>query len=158
MPTQHSAGDATDAALDAGPSVHVEHEDAVVEADLEQTGPVGVRLRRLKVSPTAAPRSLGERARSIAERVRPGGERLDVVEVDDRLGGGTLRTAPGDLRGGRYFEVDVEPQGGAEVRRVRVDQATGQRHTDTFDLTRDQLRQLVDGLSEAGIDTDAPSS
>lgn len=92
-----------------------------------------------------APADLGARARHLEAELRPGGERLRAFEVDPRLGGGTLRTAPGDMRGGRYFEVGLTPDG-ASLDRRRVDPA-GDRHAEGFTLTREQLGRLVDTLA-----------
>ena len=126
---------------------------ACARKGLSVVGPVGVRLDRLRVRPSVeGPVDLHERAAGIASRVRPGGERLDAVEVDPGLGGGVLRTTPDDIRGGRYFEVGIRPGGEADVRRLQVDPESGERTEAPFDLTRRQLEDLVDGLAEAGLD------
>ncbi len=138
-PDAPSAGSATSTAVQQPGTIEVSHEHATVEAEVEESGPVGVRLKRLKVSTTPAdPVDLHRRARHIADRVRPGGERLHAVEVDPTLGGGQLRTHPTDIRRGRYFQV----------RRYAVDARTGDRTEDAFDLTRRQLEELVDGLAQ----------
>jgi len=143
-----SPGRATDTAVTGTGAIAVDHPDARVEADVEASGPVGVRLRGLKVRPTTDhPVDLHARATDLVERVRPGGERLHAVEVDPGLGGGNLRTAPSDIRGGRYFQVDITPSGEADVRRIAVDPTSGERTTQPFDLTRRQLEDLVDGLA-----------
>lgn len=147
--TAASAGRALDHAVQAPGRVEVTHPDAHVEADVEASGPVGIRLRHLKVQPkTDAPVDLHARAADLARRVRPGGERLQPVEIDPVLGGGNLRTAPEDMRGGRYFQVDITPSGEAEVKRLAVDPQTGDRVPEGFDLTRRQLEELIDGLAE----------
>jgi hypothetical protein len=148
-PDAPSAGSATNTAVQQPGTIEVSHEHATVEAEVEESGPVGVRLKRLKVSTTPAdPVDLHRRARHIADRVRPGGERLHAVEVDPTLGGGQLRTHPTDIRRGRYFQVDISGDGDAEVRRYAVDARTGDRTEDAFDLTRRQLEELVDGLAQ----------
>ena len=148
-----SAGDALGQAATAPGTVSVECDGTEVEAEVAEAGPVGVRLDRLRVRPSVeGPVDLHERAAGIASRVRPGGERLDAVEVDPGLGGGVLRTTPDDIRGGRYFEVGIRPGGEADVRRLQVDPESGERTEAPFDLTRRQLEDLVDGLAEAGLD------
>ena len=90
-----------------------------MDAAVVEAGPVGVRLKRLRVRPKLDEAvDLHDRATAIAEAVRPGGERLDAVEVDAVLGGGVLRTTPRDMKDGRYFEVGIRPTGEAEVRRL----------------------------------------
>lgn len=92
-----------------------------------------------------APADPVARAGGLARDLRPGGERLRAEEVDARLGGATLRTRPGDMRAGRFFEVVVRPEG-VGLRRHRVD-ADGRRATEPFTLTREQLGRLVDTLA-----------
>ena len=144
-----SAGQATDAAVVAPGPFEVAHAGARIGGEAVQVGPVGVRLKQLKVTPPARqPVDLHERAADLEARLRPGGERLRTVEVDARLGGGTLRTRSEDIRRGRYFQVDLSPAGDAELRRFSVDPNTGERHPEPFDLTRDQLEGLVDQLAQ----------
>ena len=141
-------GKATDAAVVEAGSFEVDHAGTRVEGEVERSGPVGVRLKHLKVSPSAvAPIDLYERAADLEQRLRPGGERLRAVEVDARLGGGTLRSRTEDMRRGRYFQIDLSPTGDAEVRRYRVHPTTGERTTEAFDLTRRQLEELVEHLA-----------
>jgi len=146
-------GRAIEQAVSGPGSVSVEANGTQVDAEVTASGPVGVRLYRLRVRPTVdGPVDLHRRASGISDDVRPGGERLDAVEVDPGLGGGVLRTTPDDIRGGRYYEVGIRPGGEADVRRLRVDPSSGERLEAPFDLTRQQLEELVDGLAEAGLD------
>ena len=148
-----SAGDALGQAVAEPGTISVDCGGTVAEADVKAAGPLGVRIDRLRVCPTThGPVDLHQRATGIVERVRPGGERLDAVEVDPQLGGGVLRTTPDDIRDGRYFEVGIRPDGEAEVRRLQVDPDSGERTQTPFDLTRRQLEALVDGLAEAGLE------
>lgn len=150
-----SAGQATEAAVVAPGPFEVAHAGARIRGEAVQVGPVGVRLRQLKVAPCApAPIDLHERAADLEARLRPGGERLQAVEVDQKLGGGTLRTRSEDIRRGRYFQVDLSPAGDAELRRFAVDPHTGERHSESFDLTRDQLEGLVDQLVQMPSEDD----
>ena len=150
-----STGQATEAAVREPGPFKVEHAGTTVEGDVTRAGPVGVRLKRLKVCPEAdRPIHLHRRASELEARLRPGGERLRTVEVDPQLGGATLRTRPEDMRRRRYFQVDLSPAGDAEVRRFRVDADSGERHLDGFDLTRDQLEDLVDQLASLPAEDD----
>lgn len=143
-----SAGQATDAVLVEPGPFEVAHAGARIQGEAVQVGPVGVRLKQIKVAPPVGqPVDLHERAADLEARLRPGGERLRTVEVDSELGGGTLRTRSEDIRRGRYFQLDLSPAGDAELRRFAVDPNTGERNPETFDLTRDQLEGLVDQLA-----------
>ena len=143
-PPPESLGAAVGRAVRGPGTVTVEGEQGTAEVEVSEAGPVGVRVRGVRVRP-AHPAPLGHRARHLADRLRPGGERLRAVEVDEGLGGATLRTDPADIRGRRYFEVSVDPEGAA-VRRHRVGE-DGQREADDFALTRDGLERMVDDLA-----------
>lgn len=144
-----------DAAIRGSGTVTVDHPTAEIEAEVVDSGPLGVRLDKLRVAPrTTGPIDLVRRTHDIASRLRPGGERLEAVEVDPQLGGGTVRTDRRDLRGGRYFQVDVGPGGEAELHRVRVDPGSGERQREPFALTREHLEELVDGLAAAPREDD----
>lgn len=125
---------------------------AHIAVDVDEVGPIGVRIRRLRVqSPPGA--SLGDRAERLASRLRPDGERMVPVEVDPVLGGGVLRTARDEVDGG-YFEATLDPEGATELTRVAVDPATGDRAAAPFTVTRGQLRRLAEDLH--GATTAAP--
>lgn len=123
-------------------TVRVEADGSRVEAEVTEAGPVGVRLRRLRVEHDA-PRDLLEEAETLPKRTRALGERLVPVEVDPRLGGGVLRTDLEDMRGREFFELSLGP-GHVEVGRQRVVE-DGREEVD-FALTREQLERLVEGL------------
>lgn len=124
--------------------VRVEHDDGVVEVDVVEAGPVGVVIDRLRVRPRD-PAPLGARSRALASGLRLGGERLVEVEVDEALGGATLRTDPADMQGGRFFEVELDAEG-AEVRRHRVGD-DGARAAAPFAVTRDALGRAIDQMA-----------
>jgi hypothetical protein len=73
--------------------------------------------------------------RSLPDRVAP-------VEVDAGLGGARLRSRPDELRGGDFFEIDVEPTR-SSVRRTAVGEH-GQRGPAEWTLTREQLERLIE--------------
>lgn len=79
----------------------------------EVLGPIGVRLRRLRV----------ERAQEIEEKMARLPwifQRITVLvprEIAPALGGAVLRSALGEIRGERYFEAEVTPHW-TELRRV----------------------------------------
>ena len=83
---------------------------------------------------------------AIAHNVRELGGRLVPVEVDERLGGGSLRTRTRDLRGGRFYEVELDGAG-ATVDRYKVGEDGG-RERQPYTLTREQLGRLVDDLAD----------
>lgn len=129
----------------SGP-VQVETDRGRVDLDLVESGPVGARVRRVKVS-VADPDTLPSQARAIAEGVRGLAERLVPVEIDERLGGGVLRSAPQEMRERRYFEVGLDGDA-ATVGRFRA-LPEGGREAQDFSVTHEQLGRLVDDLSGA---------
>ncbi len=130
--------------VSSGP-INVETEAGRVEVDLVDSDRLGTQIDRLKVSvPSAVP--LPQQAENISRRVRHLPERLVPHEVDDRLGGGVLRSDPADMRGKRYFEVGLDGDS-ATVERYRA-QHDGGREREPFTLTREQLGRLVDDLTE----------
>ena len=130
--------------VDSGP-VEVEATAGKAEVDLVEVGPIGARVKRVKVSvPDAAP--LGQQASGICERVRGLGERLVPVEVDERLGGGVLRSDPGEMSGRRYYEIGLDGDS-ATVERFRALDGGG-REAEDFNVTREQLGRMVEDLAE----------
>ena len=90
---------------------------AVVDvADVDR---LGVRVRRLKVSRSQA-RDVGAEAKSLPDRLRTLPDKVAPVEVDERLGGATLRSEPEQMRGREFFEVEVRGERDVEVRRYRA--------------------------------------
>ncbi len=136
-------GEALDGAISG--RGRVEAEDAAgrrVRADVLDEDRLGVQIERLRVE---APGGIPERVDRIAADLRPGGERLVPIEVDARLGGGVLRTRTDEMRGRRYFEVEVDAEG-AGLGRYRVEE-DGTRTAEPFTVTREQLGRLVDTLA-----------
>jgi hypothetical protein len=123
----------------------VEHRDGTVQVDAVQVGPIGVVVDRIAVKPVnVAP--IGARSRRLAQSLRPGGDRLVEVEVDEELGGATLRSHPEDMQGGRFFQVEIDADG-AQVTRHKVG-ADGGRAREPFPLTRDELARTIDQMAE----------
>ena len=130
--------------VDTGP-VEVESSTGKAEVDLVEVGPIGARVKHVKVSvPDAAP--LQTQASGICERLRGLGERLVPVEVDERLGGGVLRSAPGEMHGRRYYEVGLDGDSATIERYRALDD--GGREQEDFTVTRDQLGRMVDDLAK----------
>jgi len=125
-------------------SVQVDSETGAVQLDIADHDRLGATVDRLRVSvPSSA--TLPEQASAIADRVRDLGGKLIPIEVDERLGGGTLRTAPRDIRGGRFFEVELDGDS-ATIDRYQI-QEDGQRERQPFTMTREQLGRVVDDLA-----------
>lgn len=129
-------------ALDGAGEVTVEREGGRAVVDVERAGPIGARVRRVRVE-TDIPWDLTERAHALPGRLRSLPERVEAQEIAPTLGGAILRTVPEDLRGDGYFEVEVGDRF-AEVRRVGLD--GGERSSEAFDVTREQLGRLLDEL------------
>jgi hypothetical protein len=123
----------------------VHGEAGKAEVDLSATGPIGAKVHRIRVE-ARNPGSLQGQARGICERIRGLGERLIPIEVDDRLGGGVLRSVPRDMRGKLYFEVGLDGKG-ATLERWQA-KPDGGRVREAFEVTREQLGRLVDDLAE----------
>lgn len=137
---------ALDAALDAlegaGEARATTPSGAEVAVEAEAVGPIGVRVRKVRLQ-RAAPVDLQRECEELPERLRALGERVVPVEVSPVLGGGVLRTRPEDMRSREFYQVEVGPDS-AELSRQRI-YDEGREEVD-FDLTRDQLRRLVDEL------------
>lgn len=115
-------------------------------AEILDSGPIGARVRQLEVEvPDPAPPQT--QAHRLSGRLPGLEEDLVPVEVDPGLGGGVLRTAPEQLGGGRYHELELRG-GRARLHRPsrERDQAAGE-----LVLTRDALERLVDTLAR-GLD------
>lgn len=125
--------------------IDVEADTGRVQVDLADADRLGASIDRLRVSvPSAVP--LADQATRICRQVRHLPERLVPVEVDERLGGGVLRSDPADMRGKRYFEVGLDGSS-ATVERFKASPGGG-REREPFTVTREQLGRLVDDLAE----------
>ncbi len=113
-----------------------------VTVEAEAVGPIGVRVRKVRLQ-RVSPVDLQRECEELPERLRALGERVVPVEVSPVLGGGVLRSHPDDMRQREFYEVEVGSDA-TELRRQRI-HAEGREEVD-FDLTREQLRRLVDEL------------
>ncbi|HJN77861.1 MAG TPA: hypothetical protein QGF58_28350 [Myxococcota bacterium] len=145
MSLKDALGDKLDLpGVDSG-HIEVEYDNRKAEIDLVEVGPIGARVKRVRVSvPSAAP--LQQQADGICERLRGLGERLVPVEVDERLGGGVLRSDPNEMNGRRYYEVGLDGDSATVERYRALDD--GGREQEDFTVTRDQLGRIVDDLAE----------
>lgn len=141
-----------DKAVDGAGHHIVEVQGRRAEVDAHDADRIGVVIERIKVS--GPKMDVGERAERIADRVRPGGEAVVPIEVDPGLRGAVLRTDPERMKGGRFYQVDVD-EAGAELTRHRRTEDGG-RAAETFTVTREQLGDLVDGLSSDPPADEAP--
>lgn len=121
--------------------VRIEGPDGPAELETHKIESIGVVVERLRV--TGARGGLPQRAAAVAEALRPQGERLVPVEVDPGLGGEVLRTRPEDMRGGRFYQVDLDPTGATLQRLRRGPQG---RVREPFAVTRDELERMIEGL------------
>lgn len=130
--------DALDA-LDGSGVVDVQEGGHRTRVDVVEAGRLGVKVRSVEVGHGAV--DIPRHAERLCEDLRALPDRLSPVEVDATLGGAILRTAPRDMRRGRFFEVEARPEQ-TGIRRFRVSEDG--RQPEPFTLTRDQLRDLVD--------------
>jgi len=144
---------------DPGPPGRVQAEagGGSVEAEVSDCERIGATVGRVTVR-QAEPGDVARQARALASGMRGLGERLVPVEVEPSLGGAVLRSEPEDMVQGRYWEVGVAGGGReASVERWRVG-PDGQRAREDVTVTRENLRQAVDGLAEglaAGVAREA---
>lgn len=131
-------------ALDGPGTVRVVRPGGSAEVQVEAAGPIGARVRRVRVERETA-WDIADTARRL-EGLRALPEPVEAQEVDPGLGGAILRTRPDRLRGDGFYEVEVGERS-AEVRRIGLD---GRERSDReFDLTREQLGRLLDELEGA---------
>ena len=123
--------------------VEVELPAGRAEVEAAEVGPVGVRLRRLRVE-RERDVDVAREAERLSDGLRSLGERVVPTEVDPRLRGATLRTHPDEMREREFFQVDLDAEGAVEVGRTRVTDE-GRRDVD-WSMTRDQLGRLLDEL------------
>lgn len=133
-----------DEALDAagGPGlVEVDEPGGRTAIDVSDVDRIGVRVRAVRVGHGV--RDVAAEADRLTGAVGPLAGPFAPVEVDPRLGGAILRTAPAAIRRGRYDEIGVGTEE-TSVRRYRLE--GGERHPEDLTLTRDQLRDLIDAI------------
>ena len=136
-----------DEALDAvqgSGSVQIERRGGSATVEVEDVDRLGVRVRRVRVD-RDRDWDIADTARRLPQTLRSLPEPVVPQEVSPQLGGAILRTDPERYDGERYFEVEVGRRS-AEVRRVRVSE--GERASEDWTLTREQLGRLLDELED----------
>lgn len=128
--------------LEGSGTVVLERSGGTAEIDVDQAGPIGARVTRIRVT-RDQPWDIAERAATLPQRLRSLPDPIEASEVAPALGGAILRTTREHFDGERYVEVDVRTHS-AEVRQIRVRE--GQRSPDPFSLTREQLGRLLEEL------------
>ncbi len=71
-----------------------------VRAEVVDVDRLGVVVERLRIDCPAG--DLAGRMARVAASVRPAGQHLKPIEMDERLGGGTLRTTAEHMMRGRF--------------------------------------------------------
>ena len=143
--------DAIDEAIDRRPDggrVGVNAGEASAEVDVVRAGPIGVRVRGVRID-RGRDVDIAEEANALPDRLRGLPERVRATEVDPRLGGAVLRSRPDEMSEGpnpEFYQVDLHGKREAEVRRLRAVDGGGYAPVE-FDLTRRQLGDLLDQLS-----------
>jgi len=134
-----------DEALDRTPkgggTVGVKRDGTNAEIDVVDVDRLGVRVRGVRVTRERAV-DVVEEANRLPEQLRALPDRVAPVEIAPALGGARLRTRPDELRGGEYFEVDVEPRR-TSIRRTRLHE-DGTRQPSDWTISREQLDRLID--------------
>lgn len=128
--------------------VQVQAEGTSAWVDLAEVGPIGVRVRRVEVE-VADPAPPTTQARALSRGLPGLPGPLSPVEVDDRLGGGLLRSP---LRKGRFVELELRG-GRAELTPTRL--RARSRSPGTLDMSREGLGELLEELAQAmAVDDD----
>ncbi len=138
--------------------VTVEGPNGSARVDVVDVDRLGAKVDRVRVT-VDDPAPLDRQARALARGLQDLDGGVTPVEIDDRLGGGNLRSPPEVLRRrGRYYQVDLDGES-ASVERYRVVD-DGRRQRESFTMTHEQLERIVDELAEGlsgGIaDLDSP--
>ena len=135
--------EAADSKIQSPGTISVQSPDGLsAELDVAKSGPVGVILRRLRV--TGPPDDLTRRAADVARTIHPSGATLTPIEVDPRLGGATLRSPVDRQR--RFYEAEVT-EDSVELTRCTVGE-DGARAPAEFSLTREGLSEILDGIED----------
>ena len=139
--------DAIDEALDETPRGVVQVSGpggASAELDVQDSGPIGARVRRVRLT-HAEDRDIDHEASRLGEALRALPHAVHPSEVAPDLGGAILRSRPDEMRSPDFFEVKVDGPRDVEVRRYRLGDDLDRQPAD-FDVTREGLGQLLDEL------------
>ena len=131
-----------------GPVAVTSPDGLSAEINVVKTGPVGVIIDRLRVTGPAG--DIAERTNTLADTLRPNGTALSPIEIDPRLGGATLRSPLDRQR--RFFEAEVT-EDAIQLTRNRVSD-DGVREPTDFSLTREALREILDGIEDMMLPED----
>ena len=148
---EEKLGEVLDAHDGGSGAVEVATGGASAEVDVVASGPIGVRLRGVKVH-RSRDVAIAPEAEALPQRLRALPEKIVPTEVDPGLGGAILRTAPEHMREREFFQVDLSGPRDAQVRRYKGG-PDGRKAVD-WDMTREQLGRLLDQLE--GGDEDEP--
>ena len=143
--TSHKAIDKALDALDGEGSVSAEVPGGEATVEVVAVDGLGVKVREVRVN-RSNPFDLETECQALPDRVRSLPHRLQPVEVDVGLGGGTLRSRPEEMRKRDFYQVDLTGGRNVGVRRFKVDK-NGERKAADFTLTREQLGDLIDEIS-----------
>jgi len=144
--TSHKAiNDALDATDDVIGEVRAEVPGGEATLDVVKVDGLGVKVREVKVR-RKNPFDLAAECQALPEKVRSLPHRIQPVEVEPTLGGGTLRSRPEEMRKREFYQVDLTGDRDVGVRRYRVGR-NGERKQTDFTLTREQLGDLIDEIS-----------
>ena len=155
MNTPDDLASQLDQALQEPGTLHLDHLEVSIEANIEAIDTLGVRLRSLRLRPQR-PGPMEESAKKLSDFLRPNGERLDLLELDPILGGAQLRTTRTDIRNNRYFQLDLDSSGQVDLQRIQTDPQTGQRASTHFDLSREAFGRLAEDILDACRAEDEP--
>ena len=144
--TSHKAiNNALDALDGEGGAVSAEVPGGSATVDVVAVDGLGVKVREGK-GDRSSPFDLAEECYALPDRVRSLPHRLQPVEVDPGLGGGSLRSRPEEMRKRDFYQVDLTGDRSVGVRRFKVTK-DGDRKPMDFTLTREQLGDLIDEIS-----------
>lgn len=132
-------------------SLTVPATDRAVTITADCADAIGCRLWDVALQPTAAAPEydLGAKAQRLVDRVTGLLEPLKVVEVDVSRRTAQLRSDEPSRRGDDllYYEILLEGNGAATVRRFQYHQGSGRRQQVNFTLTHEALAKLVADLA-----------
>lgn len=128
--------------------IEVDHGGASARARVRGSGPYGSSIDGLTV---AVPDSEGEvdierQADDLVERLSYLPERIKKHEIAPGLGGGVLRSEPGDMREREYQEIKLNGGREADVRRYKYDGEQRERHEIPQNYAHETLERLTDDL------------
>ena len=122
----------------------VDLEQGRAQIDVLESGRLGVRVKRVGLTRVKDVDVLQE-AEALPGRLKSLPERVIPVEMDARLGGAVLRTAPEAVRDREFFEVELRGSRNVELQRFKV-QKDGDRQATDWTMTREQLEKIFEEM------------